>query len=93
MVLHYSSLLFIQSIATHRDHFVQPLSVHLSVCLSVCLFGIHTLLVVTLSYVSQVTHAFLECCHSGYNITVHLHVLSVAYNVQKKKNEAGYVIF
>ena len=43
------------SIVAHRDHFVRRLSVHLSVCLS----GSHTFLVVTHSYVSQATHAFL----------------------------------
>ena len=35
------------------------LSMCLSVCLSVCLSGSHTSLVVTHSYVSQATHAFL----------------------------------
>ena len=39
------------SIAAHRDHFVWRLSVRLS--------GSHTFLVVTHSYVSLVTHAFL----------------------------------
>ena len=39
------------SIVAHRDHFVQRLSVHLS--------SSHTFLVVTHSYVSQATHAFL----------------------------------
>ena len=41
----------LRSIAAHRDHFVRQLSV--------CLSDSHTLLVVTLSYVSQATHAFL----------------------------------
>ena len=41
----------LRSIATHRDHFVRRLSVRLS--------GSHTFLVVTHSYVSQVTHALL----------------------------------
>ena len=50
----------LQSIAAHRDHFVRRLSVRLCVCLSVCLSGSHTFLVVTHSYVSQVTHAFLR---------------------------------
>ena len=45
--------------AENRDHFVRRLSVHLSVLLSVCLSGSHTFLVVTHSYVSQATHAFL----------------------------------
>ena len=44
-----------RSIAAPRDHFVR----HLSVCPSICLSGIHTSLVVTQSYVSQGTHAFL----------------------------------
>ena len=41
----------LRSIAAHRDHFVRRLSVRLS--------GSHTFLVVTHSYVSQATHAFL----------------------------------
>ena len=43
------------SIAAHRDHFVWRLSVRLCVRLS----GSHIFLVVTHSYVSQATHAFL----------------------------------
>ena len=54
-VLHL--LCHLRSIAAHRDHFVRRLSVRPSVCL--CLSGSHTFLVVTHSYVSQVTHAFL----------------------------------
>ena len=46
-----SFLCRLQSIVAHRDHFVR--------CLSVCLFGSHTFLVVTHSYVSQAIHAFL----------------------------------
>ena len=49
----------LRSIATHRDHFVGRLSVHLSVCPCVCLSGSHTFLVVMHSYVSQAIHAFL----------------------------------
>ena len=53
----------------HMDHFVLRLSVNPSVCLSVCLSGSHTFLVVTQSYVSQATHAFLGmlllCCFKG----------------------------
>ena len=49
-----------RSIAAHRDHFVRRLSVHPSVCPSVCLSGSHTFLVVTHSYVLQVTHASLR---------------------------------
>ena len=45
----------LRSITAHKDHFVQRLSVRPSVCLC----GSHTFLVVTHSYVSQVTHAFL----------------------------------
>ena len=45
----------LRSIAALRDHFVRRLSVGLSVRLS----GSHTFLVVTHSYVSQATHAFL----------------------------------
>ena len=41
----------LRSRAAHRDHFVRQLSV--------CLSGSHTFLVVTYSYVSQATHAFL----------------------------------
>ena len=48
---HYFFLCRLRSIAAHRDHFVGRLSV--------CLSGSHTFLVVTHSYVSQVTHAFL----------------------------------
>ena len=44
----------LQSIAAHRDHFVRRLSVLYSHFL-----GSHTFLVVTHSYVSQATHAFL----------------------------------
>ena len=44
------------SIATHRDLFVRRLTVLPCVCLS----RSHTFLVVTHSYVSQVTHAFLR---------------------------------
>ena len=47
----------LRSIAEYRDDFVRCLSVCPSVC--VCLSGSHTFLVVTHSYVSQVTHAFL----------------------------------
>ena len=47
------------SLAAHRDHFVQRLSVCPSVCVCVCLSGSNTFLVVTHSYVSQATHAFL----------------------------------
>ena len=62
-VIHF--LCRLRSIAAHRDNFVRRLSVRL---FSVCLSGSHTFLVVTQSYVSQVTHAFLgmlpeECCH------------------------------
>ena len=46
----------LRSISAHRDHFVRGLSVRLCVCLS----GSHTFLVFTHSYVSQVTHAFLQ---------------------------------
>ena len=46
--------MFLWSIATHKDHFVRRLSVPPSVC-----DGSHTFLVVTHSYVSQVTYAFL----------------------------------
>ena len=45
----------LRSIAAHRDHFVRRLSVRPCVCL----LGSHTFLVVTHSYVSQATHAFL----------------------------------
>ena len=48
-------LCHLRSIAAHRDHFVRRLSVRLCVYLS----GSHTFLVVTHSYVSQATHAFL----------------------------------
>ena len=51
----------LRSIAAHKDCPV-------SVCLSVRLSGSHTFLVVTHSYVSQATHAFLRmlplCCFS-----------------------------
>ena len=43
----------LRSKAAHRDNFVRRLSVRL------CLSGSHTFLVVTHSYVSQATHAFL----------------------------------
>ena len=46
----------LRSIAAHRDNIFR----RLSVCPSVCLSGSHTFLVVTHSYVSQATHAFLE---------------------------------
>ena len=49
----------LRSIAAHKDHFVGRLSVCLSVCLLVCLSGSHTFLVVTHSYVLQVTSALL----------------------------------
>ena len=45
----------LRSIAAHRDHFVRCLSV----CACVCLSDSHTFLIVTHSYVSQATHAFL----------------------------------
>ena len=54
-----SFLCRLRSIAAHRDHFVRRLSVCPSFCLSVRLSGSHTFLVVTHSYVSQATHAFL----------------------------------
>ena len=53
--LNISFLCRLRSIAAHRDHFVRRLSVRPSVCL----LGSHTFLVVTHSYVSQATHAFL----------------------------------
>ena len=53
----------LRSIVENRDHFVRRLSFRLSVCLSVrpsvCLSGSHTFLVVTHSYVSKATRAFL----------------------------------
>ena len=55
----YTLLCRLRSIAAHRDHFVR----HRSVCLS----GSYAFLVVTHSYVSQATHAFLGmlplCCN------------------------------
>ena len=54
----------LRSIAAHRDHFVQ----RLSVCLRVCLSGSHTFLVVTYSYVLQATHAFLRMLSLCYSI-------------------------
>ena len=47
------------SIAAHRDHFLRCLSVCLSVHPSMCMSSSRTFLVVTHSYVSQATHAFL----------------------------------
>ena len=58
MVIHVMSIAFscrLRSIAAHWDHFVRRLSVPLCVCLS----GSHTFLVVTHTYVSQASHAFL----------------------------------
>ena len=53
----FSFLCRLRSITAHRDTLCGVcLSVHVSVCLS----GSHTFLVVTQSYVSQATHAFLE---------------------------------
>ena len=49
----------LRSIAAHRDRFVRRLSVRLS--------GSHTFLVVTHSYVSQATHAFLGMLPLCYN--------------------------
>ena len=71
---YHSKNTILQSIAAHSDHFVRRLSVSLSDCLS----GSHTFLVVTHSYVSQATHAFLaigmlllcfinELCLKPYN--------------------------
>ena len=51
----FAFLCRLRSIAAHRDHFVR----HLSVCPSVCLSNSHTFLIVTHSYVSQATDAFL----------------------------------
>ena len=48
-------LCLLQSIAAHRDHFVQ----HLFVCPCVCLSGSQTFKVITHSFVLQATHAFL----------------------------------
>ena len=53
--LEQSVLCRLRSIAAHRDHFVR----RLSVCACVCLSDSHTFLIVTHSYVSQATHAFL----------------------------------
>ena len=53
----------LRSIAAHLDNFVRGLSVRLSICLSLCLSGSHTLLVVTHSYVSQANMHSSECCH------------------------------
>ena len=65
-------LCHLQSIAAHTDHFVRCLSVRLSVCLS----GSHTFLVVTHSYVSQATHAFLgmlpQCCIKTSKTTINV---------------------
>ena len=60
----------LRSIAAHRDHFVR----RLSVCACVCLFDSHTFLIVTHSYVSQATHAFLGmlplcCSFTSVNMT------------------------
>ena len=54
-ILFVKFLFCLRSIVAHRDHFVR----RPSVCLSVCLSGSHTFLLVTHSYVSQATHAFL----------------------------------
>ena len=55
----------LRSIVAHRDHFVR----RLSVCACVCLSDSHTFLIVTHSYVSQATNAFLGmlplCCPSS----------------------------
>ena len=59
----------LRSIAAHRDHFVRPLSVSLSVCLS----GSHTFLVVMHSYVLQATYAFLgmlPLCSSSLSVVI-----------------------
>ena len=75
---HISSFLCcLRSIAAHRDHYVRRLSdrpsARVCVCVSVCLSGSHTFLVVTHSYVSQATHAFLgmlPLCLSYININM-----------------------
>ena len=59
-----SFLCRLQSIAAHRDHFVRRLSVRTSLRLS----GSHTFLVVTHSYVSQATHAFLRMLPLWHNV-------------------------
>ena len=49
----------LRSIAAHRDHVVRCLSVCPYICLCIRLSGSHTFLVVTHSYVSLATRAFL----------------------------------
>ena len=60
-----SFLCRLRSIAAHRDHFVR----RLSVCACVCLSDSHTFLIVTHSYVSQATHAFLGMLPLCFHLT------------------------
>ena len=61
----------LRSIAAHRDHFVR----RLSACPSVRLSGSHTFLIVTHSYVSQATHAFLGMLPLCYYLSVYRYPL------------------
>ena len=94
----------LRSIAAHRDHFVR----RLSVCVSVCLSDSRTFLIVTHSYVSQATHAFLGmlplcwiCCRQGYqcftNICLaHLseYVMHDSYRLRYLQNvKLRYILF
>ena len=67
---HLEFLCRLRSIAAHRDHFVR----RLSVCACVCLSDSHTFLIVTHSYVSQATHAFLGM------LPLCLHILACLLN-------------
>ena len=67
----------LRSIAAHTNHFLQRLSVCLSVCVCVHMSGSHTFLVVTNSYVLQATHAFrrmLPLCFLNFDQTL-IHIL------------------
>ena len=64
-----------RSIAARRDHFVR----RLSVCVCVCLSDSHTFLIVTHSYVSQATHAFLGMLPLCWNIAIILFYIDLNF--------------
>ena len=77
-----SFLCRLRSIAppAHRDHFVRRLAV--------CLYGSHTFLVVTHSYVSQVTHTFLGMLPVCYVSFQHLYISLTELQIKREEEIA-----
>ena len=78
----------LRSIAAHRDHFVR----RLSVCACVCLSDSHTFLIVTHSYVSQATHAFLGMLPLCFNTKHPVIILRASLFVATPSHVASWKI-